>query len=125
MNTSNHSDAPYLENNRPWYESIDGTCTFQEPTAIYMGDDKPLHLLYPVHWKEWFGVLAKANSLARELNALLVVMLYGDVSLDHMKFLVLEFAEARVIPIWIGEENRKKFASTVARYSSIQIYPQP
>ena len=119
MNISTHSNTSGIENNRPWYESTDGTCTIQEPTAIYMGDDKPLHLLYPVHWKEYFGVLAKAKSLAREVNALLVLMLYGDVSSDHMKFLVLEFAEARVIPIWIGEENRKKFANTVARYSSI------
>jgi hypothetical protein len=31
-----------------------------------------------------------------------------------MKLLVIELAVARVLPLWVGEENRRKFNEAVA-----------
>lgn len=98
----------------PWYERPNGTCNFLQPTLINMGDDKPLHLMFPVHWRESLDVLPQARNLARELNALLVVMLYGEASDSDIESLSLEFAKARVLPLWIGEKNRRKFDRIIA-----------
>lgn len=98
----------------PWYERPNGTCNFLQPTLINMGDDKPLHLMFPVHWSESLAVLPQARNLARELNALLVVMLYGEASDNDIESLSLEFAKARVLPLWIGEKNRRKFDRIIA-----------
>lgn len=114
MNISTNYNTSCLINSPPWYESADGACIIQEPTLINMGDDQPLHLLFPVYWREWLFILPKANRLASELNALLILMPYGDLSLEQMKQLVLEFAHKSILPLWVGEENRSKFNCAVA-----------
>lgn len=118
MNTSTYCNIPYLQNKRPWYEAADGTCTIKKPTLINMGDDRPLHLLFPVYWREWLSVLPEANKLARENDGLLILVLYGKISLEQMKLLVLEFTDKIVLPLWVEEENRNKFNCVVALISN-------
>lgn len=117
MATSTYIDERYLDNNRPWYESPEGTCNILAPTLIPMGDDKPVHLIFPVHWSQAGNELLKAKKLAREKNALLVLMLYGEAPDSEVQSLVLKLAEAQVLPLWIGEQNRKKFDRVVAMLS--------
>lgn len=114
-------NTPYLKNHRPWYETADGTCKIQEPTLINMGEDRPLHLLFPVHWEQWLNVLPTARKLARQNDAFLVLVLCGEVSLEQMKSLIIEFATESVLPLWVGKENRKKFNYAVVKLSNIHI----
>jgi hypothetical protein len=74
-----------------------------------MGDDLPLHLLFPVHYSQTLSVIPEAKQMSRELDAFLVLMVYGEVSESQMEYLILELAQAQVIPLWIGEKNRNKF----------------
>ena len=101
----------YLKNDCPWYENPDGTCTILQPTVLNMGDDTPLHLLFPVHYSQTLSVIPEAKQMGRELDTFLVLMVYGEVSESQMECLILELAQAQVIPLWIGEENRKKFTT--------------
>jgi len=117
MATSMNSDKAHLGNNRPWYEGPDGSCNLLTPTLINMGEDKPLHLMYPVHWTDSLDVLPLAKNMASEQDALLVLMLYGEASDSEIASLILELADARVLPLWIGEQNRKKFNRIVAMLS--------
>jgi hypothetical protein len=100
--------------NSPWYEKPDGTCNIQQPTLINMGDDKPLHLMFPVHWSKSLNVLDDAKKLASQLDAFLVLVLYGEASESEMASLTLEFATARVLPIWLGQKNRQQFDKVTA-----------
>lgn len=118
----------YLKNDCPWYENPDGTCTVLQPTVLNMGDDLPLHLLFPVHYSQTLCVIPQAKQMGRELNAFLVLMVYGEVSESQMEFLILELAEAQVIPLWIGEENRKKFTTVTNKlrtHSQLEQKVQP
>lgn len=109
---------PHLRaTNGYWYEAFDGTCTINQPVLIHQGDDQPNYLLFPVHWPEFIAVLPEAKRVARESNALLVLVLYGELSLDTMKALVVEFAAAQVLSLWVGEQNRKNFNQSVALLS--------
>ena len=90
-----------------------------QPTVIEMGEDGIAYLLYPVFWREWLTKVYEAKKLAREHDALLVLVLYGEVSLTEMKSLVLELAEAQVIPLWLGEENQSKFNLAIAMHRSV------
>lgn len=101
----------YLKNDCPWYENPDGNCTILQPTVVNMGEDIPLHLLFPVHYSQTLSVIPAAKQMSREVDAFLVLMVYGEVSESQMEFLILELAQAQVIPLWIGEENRKKFST--------------
>ncbi|MCA1995583.1 MAG: hypothetical protein LDL41_26570 [Coleofasciculus sp. S288] len=111
MNTSTNLDPSH---NFPWYETPDGTCQIHEPTVIDMGDDRPRHLFFPIHWSESLSILPEAKNQACELNATLVLMLHGEVTLDQMTSLVLELATHCVLPFWVGEENRRTFDSAIA-----------
>jgi len=112
------SDKAILKNGLIWYEEPDGTCKILSPTLISMGEDRPLHLMFPVHLSEALSVLPEAKEMASERDALLVLLLYGEASDSEIKTLVLELAEAQVLPLWIGEENRRKFNKIVAMLSS-------
>lgn len=121
MKKSTQFNIPDLQNNCHWYEATDGNCTIQKPTLINMGEDIPVHLLFPVYWQEWLYVLPEANRLAWENEALLIFVLYGKVSLEQMKLLVLEFAVKSVLPLWIEEENRNKFNCAVAMIANKSV----
>lgn len=112
-----NSFDPPLENDRLWYEGPDGMCNLFTPTLLNLGDDKPLHLLFPVHWRESLAILPKAKQLASEQDAFLVLMLYGDASDHEIRALVIELADAQVLPLWLGDQNRKKFDRIVAMFS--------
>ncbi len=90
-----------------------------QPTLLDMGDDRPTYLLYAVYWREGLNILHEAKKLAREHDALLVLVLYGEVSLGEMESLVVEFAEAQVIPLWLAQENQSKFNTAVAMYKLV------
>lgn len=92
-----------------------------QPTLIGMGDDRPAYLMYPTHWHEALGQLPAAKKLARERDALLVLVLDGEIALDEMKSLVAEFALAQVIPLWLSEESQSKFNTAVAMHTYQQI----
>ncbi len=94
---------------RPWYENADGTCKVQIPTLVSMGEDRPQCLMFPAHWSQSSSVLPKAKNMASELDAILVLLIYGDISYSEITALILELAEDRILPLWIGENNRKKF----------------
>lgn len=121
MNISTNHNTSYLENPQPWYESADGTCRIQTPTLVNIGDDRPLHLLFPVDWKEWLSILPVAKNLATINDAVLVIVLSGEVSFEQMEFLILEFAAECVLPLWVGKENRHKFNCAVVRLSNTHI----
>jgi hypothetical protein len=93
------------------------TCKITQPTSIAMGDDRPAYLMYPTHWHEALSRLPEAKKLARERDALLVLVLDGEISLNEMRFLVVELALAQVIPLWLSEENQSKFNTAVAMYT--------
>lgn len=118
MNSRTDSDEGYMEDDRPWYESPDGSCNFLEPTLINMGEDKPLHLIFPVHWSEAIALLPEAKNMADEREAFLVLMLYGEASDIEIQSLILELADAQVLPLWVGEDNRKKFNRIIDMLSS-------
>ncbi|NEP53213.1 MAG: hypothetical protein F6K65_32200 [Moorea sp. SIO3C2] len=118
MNTWVKSEAAYLENHRPWYEGPHGTCNLLKPTLIHMGDDKPLHLMFPVHWTEAIDALPQAKIMARQLDGFLVLLLYGQASDQEIQSLVLELAESQVLPLWLGWQNRKRFDRIVAMLSN-------
>jgi hypothetical protein len=101
----------YLNKDCPWYEKPDGTCAILQPTVLNMGDDRPLHLLFPVHYSQILSIIPEAKQMGREIDAFLVLMVYGEVSERQMEYLIMELAQAQVIPLWIGEENRKKFTT--------------
>lgn len=115
-----HVSTTYLKNHHPWYETVDGACMIQEPTLINMGDDKPHHLLFPVNWQEWLNVFPQARNLARQHDALLVFVLYGEISLEQMKALIVDFAEKSILPLWVGKSNRNKFNYAVCELAKIQ-----
>ena len=117
MDMGRNSKEAYLHNERPWYEGPDGSCHLIEPTLIKMGDDQPCNLMFPVHWSEAMCVLPEAKKRAHELNAFLVLMLYGEASDSEIQSIVLELADAQVLPLWIGEHNRKKFDKIVEMLS--------
>lgn len=105
------------ENRRPWYEGPDGTCNLDKPTLINMGEDRPLHLMFPVHWSEAVDILPEAKRLASERDAFLVLLVYGEASDQEIQSLILELADAQVLPLWIGEENRKKLDRIITMLS--------
>jgi hypothetical protein len=111
---------PYWKNDCPCYEESDGTCKIIQPTLINMGDDKPLHLLFPAHWSEALYILPEAKQMTLALDAFLVLVLHGEASEDQIESLVLKLAEAKVLPLWIGKENRRKFNQITARLSITQ-----
>ena len=121
MNISTNHNTSYLENPQPWYEAADGTCRIQTPTLINIGDDRPLHLLFPADWKEYSAILSSAKNLATINDAILVIVLSGKVSFEQMQFLILEFAAEGVLPLWVGKENRYKFDCAVVRLSNTHI----
>ena len=96
------------EKRHPWYERPDGTCNLDQPTLINMGEDRPLHLMFPIHWTQAVDILPEAKRLASERDAFLVLLIYGEASDQAVQSLILELADAQVLPLWIGEENRKK-----------------
>ncbi|HEY9602325.1 MAG TPA: hypothetical protein V6C85_11990 [Allocoleopsis sp.] len=101
--------------------SFSTTDSITQPTLIGMGDDRPAYLMYPTHWQEALGQIPPAKKLARERDALLVLVLDGEIALDEMKSLVAEFALAQVIPLWLSEENQSKFNTAVAMHTYQQI----
>ncbi len=105
------------DNRRPWYEGPDGTCNLDKPTLINMGEDRPLHLMFPTHWSEAVDILPEAKRLASERDAFLVLLIYGEASDHAVQSLILELADAKVLPLWIGEENRKKLDRIIAMLS--------
>lgn len=121
MNLSTNHNTSYLETLQPWYETTDGVCKIQTPTIVNMGDDRPLHLLFPVDWKEWQSILASAKNLATINDAILVLVLSGEVSFEQMQFLILELAAEYVLPLWVGKENRQKFNCAVVRLANMHI----
>lgn len=121
MNLSNNHNLSYLETSQPWYETTDGTCKIQTPTLVNIGDDRPLHLLFPIDWKEWRSILPAAKKLAILHDAVLVIVLSGQISFKQMQFLILELAAECVLPLWIGKENRHKFNCAVVRLANIDI----
>lgn len=114
---SMNSFDPPLENDHLWYEGPDGTCNLLTPTLLNLGDDKPLHLLFPVHWHESLAVLPSVKQLASEHDAFLVLMLHGEASDHEIQALVIGLADAQVLPLWLGEQNRKKFDRIVEMFS--------
>lgn len=121
MNLSTNHNTSYLENPQPWYEATDGSCKIQTPTLVNIGDDRPFHLLFPIDWKEWRSILASAKNLATIHDAILVLVLSGEVSFEQMQFLILELAAECVLPLWVGKENRHKFNCAVVRISHLNI----
>lgn len=111
------TEETYQENNPPFYEGPDGTCKFDQPTLINMGEDRPLHLMYPVHWSHSLHVLPSAKTMASKHEALLVLLIYGEASDNEIQSLILELADAQVLPLWIGKENRKKLDRIIALLS--------
>lgn len=105
------------EKRRPWYEGPDGTCSLDKPTLINMGEDRPLHLMFPTHWSQAVDVLPEAKRLASERDAFLVLLIYGEASDQAIQSLILELADAQVLPLWIGEENRKKLDRIITMLS--------
>ena len=118
MSASLNSDQLSQDNHLPWYEASDSTCVIREPTLIYMGDDRPLLLLFPTSYQESLAVLPSAKKLASEQNALLILMLYGELSNDEMKVLLLELIAQQVVPLFIGESNRRKFNQALKSISN-------
>jgi hypothetical protein len=118
-----NSNKTKLRNGSGGYNplSFSTSCKITQPTVIGMGDDQPAYLMYPTHWHKALGQLPTAKKLARERDALLVLVLDGEISLDEMKFLVAEFAIAQVIPLWLSEENQSKFNTAVAMHTYQQI----
>ncbi|HEY9822798.1 MAG TPA: hypothetical protein V6D35_18805 [Candidatus Sericytochromatia bacterium] len=116
MNASTFLNTPSLKKKRPWYEAADGSCAVEKPMLIDMGDDKPLHLLFPIECSKSLLILPEAQNLASKLDALLVLMLYGEVSLEEMQSLVLHFATESTLFLWIGEKNWKMFNDTLERF---------
>ncbi|MBE9126833.1 MULTISPECIES: hypothetical protein [unclassified Coleofasciculus] len=116
-----HSQEATLENNSPWYESPNGTCTILQPTLVNMGEGKPLHLMFPVHWAKSLEVLPQAKQMANNLKAMLVLLLHGEASDSQIASLIVELAEAEVLPLWIGEQNRQKVDRIISMlFSQIQ-----
>lgn len=113
-----HSQEAALENNRHWYESPDGTCTILQPTLVNMGEGKPLHLMFPVHWAKSLEVLPQAKQMANSLQAMLVLLLHGEASDNEIVSLIVELAEAEVLPLWIGEQNRQKVDRIISMLSN-------
>lgn len=101
--------------NKP--SSFTKACNITQPTPIDMGKDRPGYLMYPTHWYQALSRLPEAKKLAREQDALLVLVLDGEISLDEMKSLVADFAVAQVIPLWLSEENQSKFNTAVAMHT--------
>ncbi|NEP29640.1 hypothetical protein, partial [Moorena sp. SIO3I6] len=62
--------------------------------------------------------LPQAKTMARQLNGFLVLLLYGQASDQEIQSLVLELAEAQVLPLWLGWQNRKRFDRIVAMLST-------
>lgn len=119
MNISINHQTSYLENLQPWYETTDGTCKIQAPTVVNIGDDRPLHLLFPADWKDSLSILPLAKNLATINDAILVIVLSGEISFEQMQLLILEFAAECVLPLWVGKENRHKFNCAIVRLSHI------
>jgi hypothetical protein len=121
MNLSTSHKTSYLENSQPWYEAADGSCKIKTPTLVNIGDDKPLHLLFPVDCKEWLSILPSAKNLATINDAVLVVVLFGEISFEQMQLLILKFAAECVLPLWVGKENRDQFNHAVVSLSNVHI----
>ncbi len=114
MSASLNSDQSTQDNQFPWYKSSD----IREPRLIYMGDDRPLLFLFPTSWQESLAVLPSAKNLASEQNALLILMLYGELSNNEMKVLLLELVAQQVVPLFIGESNRRRFNQAIKSLSN-------
>lgn len=119
MNISTSHNTSYIENPQTWYEADDGTCRIKTPTLINIGDDKPLHLLFPINWKELLSILPSAKNLASVNDAILVLVLSGELSVEQMQLLIIELAVECVLPLWVGKENRDKFNCAIVRLSQI------
>jgi hypothetical protein len=102
------SDTISADNQLPWYEEPDGTCRLDEPTLVNMGEEKPLHLMFPIQWDLVREALPDAIAMAKDLNAMLVLLIYGEAADSEIASLIVEFASNEVLPLWIGEQNRKK-----------------
>lgn len=116
------SDTISADNQLPWYEGPDGTCTLDEPTLVNMGEGKPLHLMFPLQWDIVREALPDAIAMAKDLNAMLVLLIYGEAADSEIASLIVEFASNEVLPLWIGEQNRKKVERIIEILSSpIQV----
>ncbi|HAG79748.1 MAG TPA: hypothetical protein DD379_18770 [Cyanobacteria bacterium UBA11162] len=113
-----NSDTAPLENQRPWYEKPDGTCNLDQPTLVNMGEGQPLHLMFPVHWTQSVEVLPDAKKMANDLQAMLVLLIHGEASDKDIASLIMQLAEAEVLPLWIGEQNRRKVDHIITMLSS-------
>lgn len=112
------SQAASSPNSRPWYEKEDGTCTILEPTLVDIGANQPPHLMFPVHWAKSLEILPKAKQIADEHQAMLVLLLHGEASNSEIMSLVLQLAETQVLPLWIGEQNRRKVGQIISMLSN-------
>ena len=116
------SDTISADNQLPSYEAPDGTCTLDEPTLVNMGEEKPLHLMFPIQWDLVREALPDALAMAKDLNAMLVLLIYGETADTEIASLIVEFASNEVLPLWIGEKNRKKVERIIEILSTpIQI----
>ncbi|HBL61664.1 MAG TPA: hypothetical protein DDZ80_25570, partial [Cyanobacteria bacterium UBA8803] len=99
------SNTASLGNDRPWYEGPDGTCNLEEPTLVNMGEGRPLHLMFPVYWAQSLEILPEAKKMANDVEAMLVLLIYGEAPDSEVAKLIVELASAEVLPLWIGDQN--------------------
>lgn len=113
-----NSEPTSTDNQLPWYEGPDGTCRLNEPTLVNMGEGKPPHLMFPVNWDAVSEVLPEAKAMAEDINAMLVLLIYGEAADSQIAQLIVELASSDVLPLWIGDENRKKVERIIEILSS-------
>lgn len=114
------SDTASLENQPPcpWYEKPDGTCNLDQPTLVTMGEGQPVHLMFPVHWTQSLQILPQAKKMAGELQAMLVLLIHGEASDREIAELIIQLAGTEVLPLWIGEQNRRQVDQIITMLAS-------
>lgn len=73
--------------------------------------------MFPVHWAKSLEILPQAKRMADDHQAMLVLLLHGEASNSEIMSLVLQLAETQVLPLWIGEQNRRKVDQIISMLS--------
>lgn len=108
MSIRTEVDNTCVNTHYSWFQDTEAVCNIPEPILINMGDDLPLHLMFPVHWSKCLNVLSTAQRIASKQDAFLVLMPYGNASDVEIARLMLELSYSQVLALWIEDENREK-----------------
>ncbi|MGB7443118.1 MAG: hypothetical protein WA919_18795 [Coleofasciculaceae cyanobacterium] len=115
MNIRTEGDNACINTHYSWFQDAKAACNIPEPILLKMGNDLPLHLMFPVHWSKCLAILSTAQRIASEKDAFLVLMPYGDASDLEIARLMLELSYAHVVALWVEDENRVKASKIMAK----------